>query len=58
MGFFRFFAALLLVGVLAIVGVSIYNAGVSAGISSDIEPCSMLFVPASIASFTSPASPV
>lgn len=36
MGFFRFIAALLLVGLLAVVGVSIYNAGVSAGIASDI----------------------
>ena len=35
-GFFRFIAALLLVGLLAIVGVSIYNAGVSAGIATDV----------------------
>ena len=33
---FRFIAFLLLVGLLAVVGVSIYNAGVSAGIGSDI----------------------
>jgi len=33
---FRFVAALLLVGLLAVVGVSIYNAGVSAGIATDI----------------------
>ena len=31
MGFFRFFAFLLLVGLLAVVGVNIYNAGVTAG---------------------------
>lgn len=36
MGFFRFFAFLLLVGLLAVVGVNIYNAGVTAGINSDI----------------------
>jgi len=36
MAFFRFFAFLLLVGLLAVVGVNIYNAGVSAGIASDI----------------------
>lgn len=36
MGFFRFFAFLLLVGLLAVVGVNVYNAGVSAGIASDI----------------------
>ena len=35
-GFFRFIAFLLFVGLLAVVGVSIYNAGVSAGISTDI----------------------
>jgi hypothetical protein len=35
-GIFRFIAALLLVGLLAIVGVSIYNAGVSAGIATDV----------------------
>src|SRR5580765_2068931 len=34
--FFRFIAFLLLVGLLAVVGVNIYNAGVSAGISTDI----------------------
>lgn len=33
---FRFIAALLLVGLLAVVGVSIYNAGVSAGIATDV----------------------
>ena len=33
---FRFIAFLLLVGLLAVVGVSIYNAGVSAGIGSDV----------------------
>jgi len=32
-GFFRFVALLLLVGLLAAVGVNIYNAGVSAGIA-------------------------
>jgi hypothetical protein len=36
MGFFRFFAFLLLVGLLAVVGVNIYNAGVTAGIASDV----------------------
>jgi hypothetical protein len=36
MGFFRFVAFLLLVGLLAVVGVNIYNAGVTAGINSDI----------------------
>ena len=36
MGFFRFFAFLLLIGLLAVVGVNIYNAGVTAGINSDI----------------------
>lgn len=36
MGFFRFFAFLLLLGLLAVVGVNIYNAGVTAGINSDI----------------------
>jgi hypothetical protein len=36
MGFFRFFAFLLLVGLLAVAGVNIYNAGVTAGINSDI----------------------
>jgi hypothetical protein len=35
-GFFRFIAFLLFVGLLAVVGVSIYNAGVSAGITTDI----------------------
>ena len=35
-GFFRFVAFLLLVGLLAVVGVNIYNAGVSAGIASDV----------------------
>ncbi len=35
-GFFRFIAFLLLVGLLAVVGVNIYNAGVSAGIGADI----------------------
>jgi hypothetical protein len=35
-GIFRFIAFLLLVGLLAVVGVNIYNAGVSAGIASDI----------------------
>jgi hypothetical protein len=34
--FFRFIALLLLVGLLAVVGVSIYNAGVSAGIATDV----------------------
>lgn len=34
-GFFRFVAFLLAVGLLAVVGISIYNAGVSAGIASD-----------------------
>jgi len=33
---FRFVAALILVGLLAVVGVNIYNAGVSAGIASDV----------------------
>jgi hypothetical protein len=33
---FRFIAALLLVGLVATVGVSIYNAGVSAGIATDV----------------------
>ena len=36
MGFFRFIAFLVLVGLLAVVGVTIYNAGVTAGINSDI----------------------
>jgi hypothetical protein len=36
MAIFRFIAALVLVGLLAVVGVSIYNAGVSAGIASDV----------------------
>jgi hypothetical protein len=36
MPIFRFIAFLLLVGLLAVVGVSIYNAGVSAGIATDI----------------------
>ena len=35
-GIFRFIAFLLLVGLLAVVGVDIYNAGVSAGIASDV----------------------
>jgi len=35
-GFFRFIAFLLLVGLLVLVGTNIYNAGVSAGIASDI----------------------
>jgi len=35
-GFFRFVALLLLVGLLAAVGVNIYNAGVSAGIASEV----------------------
>ena len=35
-GFFRFIAFLLLVGLLGVVGVNIYNAGVTAGIASDI----------------------
>ena len=35
-GFFRFFAFLLLVGLLAAVGVNIYNAGVTAGIDANI----------------------
>jgi hypothetical protein len=34
-GFFRFVAFLLAVGLLAVVGISIYNAGVSAGIAAD-----------------------
>ena len=36
MYFFRFVAFLLLVGLLTVVGVNIYNAGVTAGINSDI----------------------
>lgn len=36
MAIFRFIAALLLVALLAVVGVSIYNAGVSAGIATDV----------------------
>jgi hypothetical protein len=36
MAIFRFIAALVLVGLLAVVGVSIYNAGVSAGIATDV----------------------
>ena len=36
MVFFRFVAAVILVGLLAVVGVNIYNAGVSAGIASDV----------------------
>jgi hypothetical protein len=36
MVFFRFVAALILVGLLAVVGVNIYNAGVDAGIASDV----------------------
>jgi hypothetical protein len=36
MVFFRFLAALILVGLLAVVGVNIYNAGVDAGIASDV----------------------
>lgn len=35
-GFFRFVALLVLVGLLAAVGVNIYNAGVSAGIASEV----------------------
>jgi hypothetical protein len=35
-GIFRFVAALLLVGLLAVVGVSIYNAGISEGIARDV----------------------
>ena len=35
-GFGRFIALLLLVGLLAVVGVNVYNAGVTAGINSDI----------------------
>ena len=35
-GFFGFIAFLLLIGLVAAVGVGIYNAGVSAGIASDI----------------------
>lgn len=35
-GFFRFIAFLLLLGLLAVAGVNIYNAGVTAGINSDI----------------------
>ena len=33
---FRFIAALLLVGLVAIVGIGVYNAGVSAGIAADV----------------------
>lgn len=33
---FRFLAFLLLLGLLAVVGVNVYNAGVSAGIASDL----------------------
>jgi hypothetical protein len=36
MGIFRFLAALVLVGLVAIAGVSLYNAGVSAGIAQDV----------------------
>lgn len=36
MAIFRFIAFLLLLGLLAVVGTSIYNAGVSAGIATDI----------------------
>ena len=36
MVFFRFVAAVILVGLLAVVGVNIYNAGVSAGIAFDV----------------------
>jgi len=36
MVFFRFVAAVILVGLLAVVGVNIYNAGVDAGIASDV----------------------
>src|SRR4029078_2374981 len=36
MVFFRFVAALILVGLLAVVGVNIYNAGVDAGIAADV----------------------
>jgi len=35
-GFFRFFAFLLFIGLLAAVGVNIYNAGVTAGIDANI----------------------
>ncbi len=35
-GFGRFIALLVLVGLLAVAGVAVYNAGVSAGINSDI----------------------
>jgi hypothetical protein len=35
-GFGRFIAFVLLVGLLAVVGVTVYNAGVTAGINSDI----------------------
>jgi hypothetical protein len=35
-GIFRFIAFLLLVGLLAVVGINIFNAGVSAGIAADI----------------------
>ena len=35
-GFGRFIAFVVLVGLLAVVGVTVYNAGVSAGINSDI----------------------
>ncbi|MDP9468137.1 MAG: hypothetical protein M3P32_05275 [Chloroflexota bacterium] len=36
MVFFRFVAFVLLVGLLAVVGINVYNAGVSAGIASDV----------------------
>jgi hypothetical protein len=35
-GFGRFIAFVLLVGLLAVVGITVYNAGVTAGINSDI----------------------
>jgi hypothetical protein len=36
MAIFRFIAFLLLIGLIAVVGVNVYNAGVSAGIASDV----------------------
>ena len=41
-GFFRFIAFLLLLGLLAVVGINIYNAGVTAGIGADIGGLSSL----------------
>ena len=35
-GFFRFVALLVLLGLIAVVGINVYNAGVSAGIASDV----------------------